>query len=210
MPDGFRKGFNFYDHGFRSNCRLSGPIKIGAHVSIFDADISRYTYIAGQGLIIKAKIGPFCSIAQGVTIGLPSHPTCGISTNPIFFSNLSQCGIKWRDDATEKEFLPVIIGADVWIGANVLIKGGTKIGIGAVIGAGAVVTRDVPDFAVVGGVPAKIIRYRFDKLTCEKLLASRWWEAPVITLRENIDHWINPIVFVEKLTQNRQNSVTKH
>ena len=67
--------------------------------------------------------------------------------------------------------LPCEIGSDAWIGANAVILRGVKVGIGSVVGAGAVVTSDIPDFAVFGGVPAKLIRYRFSSTVCEALLA---------------------------------------
>ena len=80
----------------------------------------------------------------------------------------------------------VIIGNDVWIGSHALILGGVKIGDGAVIGAGAVVTKDVPPYAVVGGVPARIIKYRFSQEIIDKLLEIKWWNLPENILKENI------------------------
>ena len=80
------------------------------------------------------------------------------------------------DVADNTDNLPrTIIGNDVWIGTNVLIKSGVTVGTGAVVGAGAVVTKDVPPYAVVCGVPAKVIKYRFPEEVCAKLLASEWW-----------------------------------
>lgn len=193
-------GQSVHVHG----CILNGPVILGPRVSLASTNIERFTYLAGNSLVIKASIGPFCSIAPGVTIGLPSHPVDGISTSPIFFSNLQQCGINWRDDAVVDELLPVTIGADVWMGANALIKGGVKIGVGAVIGAGAVVTKDVPDFAIVGGVPARIIRYRFEHAVREKILASQWWDQPDLVLRKRIDQWNDPELFIELLRQDIQ------
>ena len=89
----------------------------------------------------------------------------------------------------EEELKPGIlrIEHDVWLGRNaVILPGCRRIGIGAVIGAGAVVTRDVPDFAIVGGVPAKVLRYRYDEPTQAKVLASRWWELQPEALAEDL------------------------
>ena len=69
------------------------------------------------------------------------------------------------------------IGHDVWIGAHAIVRRGTSIGIGAIVGANSFVNRDVPDYAIVAGSPARFIRYRFDETTIASLLASKWWEA---------------------------------
>ena len=179
------------------NSTLEGPIVIGSRVSIIKSQIERYTYLASSSSVINASIGPFCSIAHGVYIGLANHPVHGISTSPIFYSNLKQLGVSWRDQAAVVESLPVSIGADVWIGANALIKGGVKIGVGAVIGAGAVVVNDVPDFAIVGGVPAKLIRYRFPVDQQNIILESKWWNLPEEKLKNRIDNWEDPVAFLD-------------
>ena len=70
------------------------------------------------------------------------------------------------------------IGNDVWIGRNAIIMDGVTVGTGAIVGAAAVVTKDVPPYAIVAGVPARIIRYRFDEGTVKRLLANRWWDYP--------------------------------
>jgi acetyltransferase-like isoleucine patch superfamily enzyme len=113
------------------------------------------------------------------------HPTNGISTAPMFYSssNLSN-GITLCSNSKFKEHLPVIIGNDVFIGANVVILDGITIGNGAVIGAGSVVTKNVPDFAVVGGVPAKLIKYRFSPNQIEALSKIKWWEFDEDQLKE--------------------------
>ena len=91
-------------------------------------------------------------------------------------------------DSNSKRAFYLIVGNDVWIGAHVLIKGGIRIGDGAVIGMGSVVTKDVPAYAIIGGNPAHLIRYRFEKDVIERLLLSKWWELPleeIISLRED-------------------------
>lgn len=85
-------------------------------------------------------------------------------------------GISWTDHNSYDEFKEIYIGNDVWIGQRAMVMGGVRIGNGAVVGAGAVVTKDVPPYTIVGGVPAKIIRYRFSDKVVKKLQSSKWWD----------------------------------
>jgi acetyltransferase-like isoleucine patch superfamily enzyme len=121
-----------------------------------------YTYVGGQVKIQYANVGRYCSIAEGVKIGLGIHPLHLDSTHPAFYSPQSH----WKDEINPtyiegfEEYKEINIGDDVWIGTNAIIMDGVTIGNHAVVAAGAVVTKDVPEYAVVGGVPAKIIKYR--------------------------------------------------
>lgn len=125
-----------------------------------------YTYVGGHVKIQYAKIGKFCSIGEGVRIGLGIHPMDIESTHPAFYSRQSQ----WKDEITPRipddlqEYKTVEIGDHVWIGTNSMILDGVVVGEHAVVAAGAVVTKNVPPFAIVGGVPARIIKYRNRKL----------------------------------------------
>lgn len=140
-------------------------------VNCFDQDsvsVGNFTY--GPLNVIKSQkegklsIGHFCSIADGVKFILGSeHPTNCLSTFPFKVKMLGK-----EYEAQSKG--DIIIGDDVWIATNAIILSGVSVGQGAVIGAGAVVTKDVPSYAIVGGVPAKVIKYRFDKEVIEKLL----------------------------------------
>jgi len=134
-------------------------------------------------------IGRYVSIANGVCAFARNHPMDRLSTHPFFFNSLM--GMVPKD---EVETGSLVIGDDAWLGANaILTPGCSRIGIGAVVGAGSIVTRDVPDFAVVVGNPAKLIRYRFDEATRKVVLASRWWERPVAACREELGSMTIPL-----------------
>ncbi len=124
-------------------------------------------------------VGRYASIAAGVRVSRRNHPMDAITTHPFFFN--ARCGIVKQD---VEDFAPLWIGHDAWIGDNALILPRcARVGIGAVVGAGSVVTKDVPDFAIVVGNPAKVIRYRFDEPIRDAVLASKWWEKPVAELK---------------------------
>ncbi|WCE29858.1 CatB-related O-acetyltransferase [Vibrio sp. SCSIO 43137] len=127
-----------------------------------------------QSLLIES-IGAFCNIsADNVTLA-GNHPTSTVSTNTFTYSKKIGFVNENKDISTITNNEKIIIGNDVWIGSNVILLPGINIGDGAIIAAGAVVTKDVPPYAIVGGVPAKIIKHRFDSDTVERLLSIKWW-----------------------------------
>lgn len=143
--------------------------------------IGKYSYFGGKFSIAdkRTTIGTFCSIGQDVKIGTSSHPIDFLSTHPFQYMKsdlFSKKGEVFKIIPFNGELKPIHIGHDVWIGTNVVIIDGVNVGSGAIIGAGAVVTKDVPPYAIVGGVPAKIIRYRFDEETIQDLLKLKWWD----------------------------------
>jgi virginiamycin A acetyltransferase len=134
-----------------SHCTLIGPIEIG------------FASYANESLIRNASIGRFCSIGRRCSIGAARHDVSAFSTHPDFAPPGFESGPRTR------------LGNDVWVGDLAIIVAGITIGDGACIGGGAVVTRDVPPYAIVGGVPAKLIRERFTADIAAALLQSEWW-----------------------------------
>jgi len=120
----------------------------------------------------ETTIGKFCSISENVCIGAGNHPLDFLSTSPFFYLQM----LGWRQNNEYTPLIPCRIGNDVWIGRNAFIKGGVTVGDGAVVAAGAVVIKDVPPYAVVGGVPAKVLKYRFNEETIRELLELKWWD----------------------------------
>ena len=136
----------------------------------------------------KTKIGRYCSFAGGVCRFNGNHPMEFRSMHPFFYS--PDFGYVQKELVHRSE---LVIGNDVWVGQNaILLPSVNRIGDGAVIGAGAVVTRDVPDFAVVAGNPARVIKYRFSKETQLKIKVSKWWDKDIEELRQHIDEFTYP------------------
>jgi acetyltransferase-like isoleucine patch superfamily enzyme len=166
------------------NSILHQHIHILENTIINSSKISSFTYIGSNCLIQFASIGKFCSIANDVLIGLGTHPLNFISTSPLFYRQKNVLNYKFIDvDIDFQEYKPITIGNDVWIGTRVIIVGGISIGHGAVIAANAVVTKNVPPFAIVAGVPATIIKFRFPKEEIERLLKENWWEKSIEDLK---------------------------
>ena len=139
--------------------------------------IGKYTYINRFCEITSATIGNYCSIGSGVRIGSGEHD----------YSLLTTSAVITEHTAKELTVLPCDIGHDVWIGTQAFIKRGIKIGNGAIIGAHAVVTKDVPDFAIVVGNPAKVIRYRFPEEVRNIVLSSEWWNQELDQAKQTLN-----------------------
>lgn len=142
-------------------------IVVGRLTQIDDKSIiGSYTYIGDRCSITRACVGRYVSIGNNVSIGPGEHGLKNASTSSHFYKDV-------YDELTKGDCL---IESDVWIGVDAIVLRGVRIGIGAVVAANAVVNRDVPDYAVVAGVPAKIVKYRFDEDRRRVLMSTRWWE----------------------------------
>lgn len=153
--------------------------------TILSAKIGRRSYVAAKSFIHNTVIGNFCSIGPEIRTGLGKHPSRDfVSTHPAFYSKKNAgCLDSFVEKDLYEETEKTYIGNDVWIGARVTVLDGIRIGNGAIVGAGAVVHRDVPDYAIVGGVPAKLIRYRFGPEDIDFLLKLAWWDKDEAWLR---------------------------
>lgn len=170
------------------------------------------TYIGAYSNLYMTKIGRFCSIADNVKTGFGTHPINKfVTTFPAFYYETNNIGFSFFRATDEKHFLfnmyrytdsdnnyLVEIGNDVWIGSHVLIMDGIKIGDGAVIAAGAVVTKDVAPYSVVGGVPAKLLKYRFLPEHIEFLCGFKWWEKSFEWIKEHYLDFESIDYFIDK------------
>lgn len=153
-----------------------------------EVSVGLYTYgpVLDPGLLTGgAQIGRYCSIGPDLKVYRRDHPVERLVSHPFFYN--SRLGFLTRDSIPEVRDNPLSIGDDVWIGGGVTILPGCRtIGTGSVVAAGSVVTRDVAPFAIVAGVPARLIRMRFDEATVAFLQELRWWELPVDMLLERL------------------------
>lgn len=211
---------NLYEKGIilKPPINIQGKLKIeppcclsilGGLYVMKDLTIGAFTYISGNfSSVFSIEIGRYCSF--GIRISCKGdHPMHYFTMSPVFFNpknpfSYEQLKVVPQDFITQtprslKSNFKVIIGNDVWIGDDVFIKPGVTIGDGSVIGTKAVVTKDVPPYAVVGGVPAKIIKYRFDRHIIDRMLELKWWEfmpwqlkgAPLDNMNEFIEFLID-------------------
>lgn len=199
--------------GFPSSCRIEKKcivrnVEMGEYCHIGENSRVYSTYIGyGSGIsrdsiMDSVLIGKYTTLGPDIKVITGQHPTSKIvSTHPAFYSVRGQMGFTYVDKTIfnetrfAKDQYKVVIGNDVWIGSYTRIMEGVTIGDGAVVAAGAIVTRDVPPYAIVGGIPAKIIKYRFDTKTIQKLIELKWWDKNQAWIKEHA----NDFEDVEKL-----------
>jgi acetyltransferase-like isoleucine patch superfamily enzyme len=175
------EGGRFYSLTLRQILRHYHGVEVGAYG--YGACMEPYSWPSG------VTIGRYASVARGVRVFLEDHPLERLSQHPFFHS--STFGWVPEDNIAHGR---LEIGHDAWLGAGSIITSKcTRIGIGAVIGAGSIVTKDVPDFAIVAGNPARILRYRFPEEVRQQILESRWWERSIEECARSLDAMTRPI-----------------
>ncbi len=176
-----------------SESAVSRKAKVYGKTQVTNSTIGDYSYVGRNSRVVHADVGKFCSISGAVRLGMGTHTLEKLSTSPIFTERHNSTKHQWTDVQTDNPFKRVTVGNDVWIGTGVMVMGGVAIGDGAVIGAGAIVTKDVPPYAVVAGVPAKVIRYRFTDEEIQTLEEVKWWNQTDEELRNNISLFQEPV-----------------
>lgn len=176
-----------------SSCRINpeavfeGAKKLSNN-STFSGSFLGYGTYLGHDTDIGGIVGRFSCIAPNVQYNPGTHPFTPpyVTVNPMFYSLAKQNGKTFASENLFNEYIkPLKIGNDVWIQQNVFICGGVEIADGAIVLAGAVVTKDIPPYAIVGGVPAKVLRYRYDEDTIEFLLRIQWWNNDIEWFEKN-------------------------
>lgn len=175
-------GARIHDSEFEGPATLDRGARVGP-----DAWIGRYTGLGENSSILRSTVERFCAIGSRVAINPFNHPMHWMTTHEFAYRGDSYGWVdEYRDckrlARTPDMFHRVHIGNDVWIGHGASVIGNVTVGDGAVIGAGAVVTSDVLPYAIVGGVPARVIRMRFSRDVIVRLLAVKWWRLPMSKL----------------------------
>jgi virginiamycin A acetyltransferase len=175
-----------------SRSKLYATVEVGARAALDDCNIGGHARVTiGERSILTGpvriiaeinpvSIGKYCSLAPDVILWEPLHDMNRLSSYYVFATLF---GESWDRDVISKG--PIKIGNDVWIGARAIVVSGVSIGDGAVIGAGSVVTSDVPPYAIVVGMPGRVLKYRFSEAIRERLLALKWWDWPEDKIRRN-------------------------
>jgi len=160
------------------NSYIEGNISVDKYSCINRCTIEKYFALSCFSYVSNAQIGRYCTFGSRVSAGAFSHPTNWLSIHEFQYRNTKDIygdSIYTSDMPTAPTNTNVNIGNDVWIGDNVCIKFGVTIGSGAIIGLGSVVTQNVPPYAIMGGNPARVLRYRFSDEIIRDLLELEWW-----------------------------------
>jgi phosphonate metabolism protein (transferase hexapeptide repeat family) len=182
------------------DCRFGRYTQVGEQSQMADCLLDDYSYIGSHCDLMSTDIGKFANIAAMVRINPGFHPM-EWPTLHHFTYRRAMYGMADQDDAdffAWRRRQRVVIGHDTWIGHGAVLMPGLRIGNGAVVGSNAVVTKDVPPYAIVGGVAAKVIRQRFPRAIAEAIEATAWWDWDHDTLTERMADFRDLRVFLAK------------
>lgn len=185
----------------KSNTQLGCYTEVAIGNYLENVVLGDYSYTGPHCIIQNARIGKFSNIAAMVRIGPTDHPMDRATQHHFTYRRIMYGLDRVDDDAffQRRKNRGVAIGHDTWLGHGAIVMSGVNVGIGAVIGAGAVVTKDVPDYGVAVGVPAKTIKHRFPEKIREALKEIAWWNWSHGKLADAMEDFIGPIeAFIEK------------
>lgn len=184
------------------NCAFEGKNAIGDYTYLSHTSLGFASYIGNSSEFSNTTIGKYCSIGSYVRVVSATHPTGMVSSYPAFYSDTYRVSYvrksKYKEHLTTSNGNECEIGNDVWIGDNVLIKGGVIIGNGAIVAMGSIVTHDVEPYSIVAGVPARIIRKRFDCDVIDQLQSIKWWDKSEEWLKSHVEEFEDAESFVRK------------
>lgn len=169
---------------------LSAYTNLAHHADLYNVRVGTRTSIGRYTIIRNAELGKYCAISWNVTIGADQHPTERISGSAAFFQKRFELVDK---DTSKGNVAKCYIGNDVLIGAGSIVKAGVTIGDGAIIGAGSVVVKDVEPYSVVGGNPARVLKFRFAPEMVSKLQEIKWWDMADRDIKRNIALFQKPL-----------------
>jgi hypothetical protein len=162
-----------------SDTILGAWTAVGARTTIAESSLGDYSYVESDSSVIYSEIGKFCSIAAHSRLNPGNHPLERVAMHHFTYRSAAyEMGADDADFFAWRRAHRVVLGHDVWIGHGAVVLPGVTIGTGAVVGAGAVARREVPPFAIAVGVPARVLRYRFDEATIARLVGLAWWDWP--------------------------------
>ncbi len=177
---------------FNNKTKLGYNSRVLSNCVLNNSELGSFSYVGKNCLIQNTIIGKYCSIANNVSIGLGKHPTKHFTTSPLFYKRNNPFKINLVDKDLEfSEYKKTIVENDVWIGYGAIVMDGIKISNGSIIGAGSIVTKDIPPYAIAVGIPAKIIKFRFDNNKIDKLIKSSWWDNDPYEIKKTIKHLNN-------------------
>lgn len=186
------------------DCCLEGKNLIGFRSDLRNSHLGYGSYVSADCVIADTKVGRYTCIGPQFLTAIGQHPTSKfVSIHPAFYSvhcpvRLSyvntQKFVEYKRGGDEK----IVIGNDVWIGARVTVMDGVSIGDGAIVATGAVVTENVEPYSIVGGIPARIIKRRFNKDEINKLQKLQWWNKDYKWIKENAELFEDIALFIER------------